>query len=101
MHLRADPLAGGDYAISWIRRTRIAGDGWDTIEVPLGEESESYLLQIRLGGALVREQILTVPSWTYSAAMQAADGTAGGFEVTVAQISASYGAGAKRSLAVA
>ncbi|GAA6189407.1 glycoside hydrolase TIM-barrel-like domain-containing protein [Litorivita sp. NS0012-18] len=101
VHLRADPIAGGDYAISWIRRTRIAGDGWDTIEVPLGEESESYLLQIRLGGALVREQILTVPSWTYSAAMQVADGTAGGFEVTVAQISASYGAGAKRSLAVA
>ncbi|MGH1460011.1 MAG: baseplate multidomain protein megatron [Paracoccaceae bacterium] len=101
VHLRADPLAGGDYAISWIRRTRIAGDGWDTIEVPLGEESESYLLQIRLGGALVREQILPAPSWTYSAAMQAADGTTGGFEVSVAQISASYGAGAKRSLAVA
>ena len=39
--------------ISWIRRTRIDGDGWG-VEVPLGEESESYTLDILSGSSVVR-----------------------------------------------
>lgn len=100
VHLKAQ-WQGADADLSWIRRTRISGDGWDGIEVPLGEESESYLLQIRQGGGLIREEILAAPVWSYTAAMRAADGVTGAFEVSVAQISASYGAGAKRSLVVA
>ena len=42
VHLRVAE-AGGDLKVTWIRRTRIGGDRWDTPEVPLGEERESYL----------------------------------------------------------
>ena len=37
---------GGDLALSWIRRTRIGGDSWDQTDVPLGEEEESYDIEI-------------------------------------------------------
>ena len=42
--------AGGDVAISWIRRTRLGGDSWEAPEVPLGEDTESYEVDI-LDGA--------------------------------------------------
>ena len=38
--------SSGDIAISWIRRTRSGGDNWELPEVPLGEESESYEVDI-------------------------------------------------------
>ena len=60
---------------------------------PLGEESETYLIRIRSGGALVREEIATTPIWTYSAAAQSSDGVAGLYEVEVAQVSARFGPG--------
>src|SRR5690606_23281057 len=40
-------------AVSWVRRTRIGGDGWDGADVPLGEESESYLLRLLRDGSLL------------------------------------------------
>ncbi|WP_170523297.1 baseplate multidomain protein megatron [Ruegeria arenilitoris] len=91
---------GGDDLFTWVRRTRIDGDDWDVLDVPLGEESETYLIRIRSGGALVREEIATTPIWTYSAAAQSSDGVAGLYEVEVAQVSASYGPGAAASLSV-
>lgn len=98
-HLRADP-AGGDWAIRWTRRTRLGGDGWDAPEVPLSEETESYRLRIFDGATVKRELDLGTPTFTYTAAMQAADGIAGPFEVQVAQVSASFGPGLFARLAV-
>ncbi|WP_170515138.1 phage tail protein [Ruegeria atlantica] len=92
VHLKAMGTAAGDQ-LSWIRRTRLDGDDWAGIEVPLAEESESYLLQIRTNGTLVREQIVSVPNWTYTSAMKADDGINGPYEVHIAQVSASYGPG--------
>ncbi|MEX0320098.1 MAG: glycoside hydrolase/phage tail family protein [Ruegeria sp.] len=91
-HLSAMPEGGGT-RISWIRRTRIDGDDWSGVEVPLGEESESYLLRVRKNGSVLREVTLGAPGWLYGAAMQAEDGVTTPFEVEVAQVSASYGAG--------
>ncbi|MEC3862228.1 glycoside hydrolase/phage tail family protein [Mesobacterium sp. TK19101] len=91
-HLVVVPGLDG-HDVSWIRRTRIDGDPWDAPEVPLGEESERYLLQVRQGGQVLREVTLEAPVWTYSAGMQGADGITGVFEVAVAQVSAKYGAG--------
>ena len=31
----------GDIDISWVRRTRVGGDSWDTSEVPLGGSARS------------------------------------------------------------
>ncbi len=99
VHLRAVSSATGDQ-LSWIRRTRLDGDDWAGLDVPLAEESESYLVQIRVNGAPVREQVVSAPNWLYSAAAQAADGLSGIYEVRVAQVSASYGPGLPTSLVV-
>ena len=47
---------GADVVFTWIRRTRIDGDGWELAEMPLGEESESYRLEI-LDGAAVKRSV--------------------------------------------
>jgi hypothetical protein len=92
---------GGDLSFGWIRRTRIDGDGWERPEVPLGEERESYLVQVVAGGMVRRQEIVAVPEWDYPAANRAADGLAGvGFELSVAQVSAQYGPGPSRKLTV-
>ncbi|MEP3687303.1 MAG: glycoside hydrolase/phage tail family protein [Sulfitobacter dubius] len=99
-HLRAIVAPNDDIAISWVRRTRIDGDPWEGPEVPLGEENEQYLLRVFDGTEQLREVLLNVPTWTYSRAVQASDGISGTFEVTVAQVSATYGAGLATRLAV-
>ncbi|WP_113911730.1 baseplate multidomain protein megatron [Roseovarius dicentrarchi] len=92
-HLRAVRRPGGGIDLSWIRRTRIDGDRWDTPDVPLGEESESYVLRILKDGAVLRETVLSAPQWRYEVAAQTADGADLPFEVQVAQVSAKFGAG--------
>ena len=49
------------------------------------------------GESVVRQEMVALPRFTYSAAMQAADGVGVGFDLTVAQLSVRFGAGpAKR-----
>ncbi len=93
-HLRAERADDGSLVVSWIRRTRIDGDRWDVTEVPLGEESEAYLLRVSEGGTIRREVTVTAPRWIYDAAMQAADGLNFPARLEVAQISARFGPGA-------
>ncbi|MCR8825666.1 baseplate megatron protein TIM-barrel domain-containing protein [Pseudosulfitobacter koreensis] len=100
VHLRAEALGTGDVVLTWIRRTRIDGDGWDTPEVPLGEDVESYRVRVLREGAVLREQTVGAPAWTYGAAEQAADAALGGLTLEVAQISARYGAGLAGRIAV-
>ncbi len=90
-HLKAE--GSGDLAISWVRRTRIDGDSWAGLEVPLGEEAETYRLRVVQGGVIVREATLGAPSFSYTVAMQGADGVVAPYDLEVAQISTSYGAG--------
>ncbi|SNX69043.1 putative tail protein [Cereibacter ovatus] len=98
VHLRA-VRQGGDLAVGWVRRTRLDGDSWEAREVPLGEASEMYLVQVRVGGQVVRRAEVAGPLWTYPAAEQARDGTqAAAFTIEVAQVSESYGPGLFRSL---
>jgi hypothetical protein len=99
-HLRAESGPLGT-TFRWVRRTRIDGDGWDGYEVPLGEDAETYLLRVSLGGTLVREVQTTAPEWHYDATLQAADAVTGGYDVSVAQISARFGPGAFATLNVA
>ena len=98
VHLKAVRL-GGDLAVSWVRRTRIDGDGWG-VEVPLGEAAERYLVQVISGGTVRREVEVTDTVWTYTAAAQAADGVAAPFTLAVAQISDLFGPGLFRRIEI-
>jgi len=83
----------GDTLIVWQRRSRIGNDSWDN--VPLGEESESYEVDVLNGSTVVRTLAASEPQVLYSAADQTADfGTLpASFDVVVYQLSASYGRG--------
>ncbi|MFD0859560.1 baseplate multidomain protein megatron [Roseovarius aquimarinus] len=92
VHLRAR-TDGQATTMTWIRRTRIDGDRWDTPDVPLGEESESYLVRVLQNGEIRREEIVASPGWVYEDALKTIDGVTGPFDVEVAQISAKFGPG--------
>ncbi|MEM7176583.1 MAG: hypothetical protein AAF503_02660 [Pseudomonadota bacterium] len=91
---------GADIMIGWIRQTRIGGDNWEQVEVPLGEAQEAYRLRILSGGAVLRETTQSGPSFTYTAAMQVADGVSAGDEITVAQLSNAYGYGPEKRITI-
>ncbi|MBO9467068.1 glycoside hydrolase/phage tail family protein [Tropicibacter sp. R15_0] len=88
--------SGWDLSLSWIRRSRIDGDAdWrdGVSDVPLGEVSEAYRLEVVSGGEVVRSEDLSAPSFLYSAAMAATDGVTVPYQIRVAQVSESYGPG--------
>ncbi len=93
VHLNARRLANSDIRTAWVRQTRIDGDFWDALDVPLGKAAESYQLRVVVSGAVRREEIVGTPEWTYSAADQVADGISGAFSFEVAQISDRFGPG--------
>lgn len=99
-HLRVKHEPSGAVAFSWKRRTRINGDSWQSVEVPLGEEQEAFLVRISSAGAIVAEYSTLQPSFVYTAAMRAGDGITGGFQAAVAQLSSVYGPGPFRALEV-
>ena len=98
-HLAVIQTPAGD-DVSWVRRTRTDGDDWSGLDVPLGEEGEAYLVRVRINGVVLREEMSNGPHWHYPAAQKTADGVVGGYDVEVAQISASYGAGLFATLSV-
>jgi hypothetical protein len=91
-HLRARAI-GGSLDVRWIRRTRIDGDSWAGLDVPLGESEERYLLRVIGAGATLREETLSAPGFLYTAAMRAADGAGAPFTMEVAQLSERFGPG--------
>lgn len=95
-------FSGGDLVMSWVRRTRQSGDGWEQAEVPLGEESEGYEVDIMNGSAVMRTLASGSPSVTYTASQQAADFGAAqpSYTVRVYQLSPSYGRGQVREVTV-
>ncbi|WP_425071034.1 baseplate multidomain protein megatron [Sagittula sp. S175] len=99
-HLTATDT-GADLSLTWVRRTRIDGDTWETYEVPLGEDSEAYLVRVIQGGTIVREAQTMTPQWTYSALARAQDALTGDYQIAVAQISARYGPGPFISIGLA
>lgn len=92
--LAAD-TSGPDLVLTWTRRTRLPVETFaDTpVDLPLGEASEAYRVQIGPAAAPVREFDVTAPAAAYSAAQMAADGIAAPFRVAVAQLSETYGPG--------
>jgi hypothetical protein len=103
VHLKA-VWSGGGLALSWIRRGRVGGDPWEGPEIPLGEETERYGIDIAApGGAVLRTATASVPSWLYEAAAIATDFGAvpPEIEVTVRQLGRfGWGVAATRRLAL-
>lgn len=91
-HVKID-RTGLDHDLSWIRRTRLGGDSWSTIDVPLGEAQELYQIDCVVDGITVRSELADVPHWTYTETMRAIDGAMAGYTVRVAQVSDLYGLG--------
>jgi len=91
--------AANDVILNWVRRTRIGGAWNDYADVPLGETSEAYTVEIYSSStyATLKRTIsgLTTPTTTYTAAQQTADGLTSGNTVyfIVYQISATVGTG--------
>jgi len=101
VHIRGHRSAG-DLTLSWIRRTRTGGDSWDAVEVPIGEESERYEVDILDGDTVVRTITTTSPEAIYTAAEQVSDfgspqSTVG---VRVHQTNAAWGRGSPANAVV-
>lgn len=98
VHLRGARTDDG-ILLSWIRRTRKGGDSWDTVEVPLGEASEAYRVEILSGASVVRALESAVPQVLYESADELADFGAAqtALGIRVAQLSALVGAGRTQS----
>jgi len=97
VHVRATRSAG-DLSLSWVRRTRIGGDSWDGIDVPLGETEERYEIDILDGPTVKRTLTATSPAATYTAAQQTEDFGAPQPSVSlrIFQLSATRGRGTPR-----
>ena len=84
-HLEAVDLGTGNFSVVWVRRTRVGGEWIDWADAPLGEDSESYRVQVYDG----ESQLSTVDVGSESATVAAEPGNI----IKVAQISAIVGAG--------
>ena len=99
-HLSAALAVDGAVNIKWIRRTRIDGDSWQSIEVPLGEETEAYVVQVKQGATLIREMQISAPNWSYTTAQQISDAASGAVTFSVAQVSGRFGSGPFKSTSI-
>ncbi|MDA8747783.1 glycoside hydrolase/phage tail family protein, partial [Litoreibacter sp.] len=91
-HLSGQSDASG-WSFDWIRRTRIDGDSWSSVDVPLGEDNESYQVRVLKDQIVLRDTTVTTSSWHYPTATALSDGASLPFEIEVAQISQSFGPG--------
>ncbi len=96
-HLRI-AASGSDAVVSWVRRTRLDGDNWASVEVPLAEEREAYQVRVLSGTTVLRTVEVASPAFTYSSAMRSADGLVGPATFSVAQLSVQFGPGPFRSV---
>jgi len=99
-HVTGTRDGSNNLTITWIRRTRIGGEWRDNSDVPLGETTKSFKIDIYKSGSVVRTITATTESASYTAAQQTADGITPGSPVNLIayQISATvdrgYGASA-------
>jgi hypothetical protein len=93
VHLRARRTSEG-VRFDWVRRARFDADSW-TGEVPLGEESEAYVVDILSGADVVRTLAAAGPSALYAAGDEIADFGApqSSLTIRVAQHSTTVGRG--------
>ncbi len=101
VHLRLTRTAGG-VTLDWIRQTRIGGDDWSAVDVPLGEAAEAW--QVMLSGDGVTVAPLDTDSAALTLTNDALTSLFGAvparLEARVSQISARIGPGAEAEAAL-
>lgn len=92
----------GNLTLTWKRRTRVGGQWADLVDVPLGETTEKYEIEIMSGATVKRTITSTAQTASYSAADQTTDFGSQQASVTVRvyQISESVGRGRVRAATV-
>ncbi|MDB2414177.1 glycoside hydrolase TIM-barrel-like domain-containing protein [Rickettsiales bacterium] len=95
VHVKGVRDGSGNLTISWIRRSRVDGEWRDGVGIPLGEESESYEVDIFDGSTVVRTIEVTSATASYSAADQTTDfgSVQSSVDVKIYQLSAVVGRG--------
>ncbi len=95
VHVAGVRDGSGNLMISWVRRSRVDAEWRDGVDIPLGEESERYEVEIYSGLTLKRTIATTSPTASYSAAEQTADfgSPQSSVSVKVYQLSAVVGRG--------
>lgn len=94
-HIEGSRDGSDNLTITWVRRSRLSGAWMDYIDVPLGETSEAYEVDVMDGLTVKRTLSSTSPSVAYTAAQQTADGFTPGqtINVNVYQLSSLVGRG--------
>ena len=92
-HLRPFSPVHGKYdasthLLSWIRRTRVDGDNWTGLDVPLGEAEELYEVNVFADDSLIDTIIVQTPEYEMPVSLAAQAS-----HVIVAQGSNLYGFG--------
>src|SRR5690606_21513604 len=59
--------------LAWLRRSRIAGDARERVDIPLDEPQECYRLEILNGADVVRAADVSEPHFLYAAEDEIAD----------------------------
>jgi len=95
VHVSGYRDGSGDVLISWIRRSRFGQELTSGTDVPLGEETEAYDIEVYDGSVVTREVTVNVQNWTYTEADQITDFGSAQAAVTIRiyQISATVGRG--------
>lgn len=99
-HLRSVVVMSGDHQFSWKRRTRIGGDSWLAPDVPLGEETQSFVVRVIQGPEIKAEYSVAELTFTHTPTMRSSAGIVGAYRVEVAQISAHVGPGPVRVIEI-
>ena len=91
---------GSDYNLTWLERPRFLNSITSYNEVAHDPDWGGYAVVVYNGTAVVRQQIVMTPFWTYTSAMQVTDFGADQAHVTitVTQVSNKYGGGRPTSI---
>jgi hypothetical protein len=76
VHLGGGRDAAGNVTLNWVRRSRVSGEWRDAVDVPLGETTEAYDVEIWDSTYTALKRTVTginAPSTVYTAVQQAAD----------------------------
>ena len=90
-----DVPAADDITFSWVRRGRVGAEWRDLVEIPLGEATESYELDVFDNGTVLRTLVSISESVVYTSAQQTTDfgSPQASVHVKIYQLSADVGRG--------
>lgn len=95
-HIKATRQSNQDIVLSWVRRSRVAGEWRDYVDVPLVEDSEEYEIDVYDGDSVVRTiEVSDTTEVTYTSAQQTTDfgGNTTTLKVKIYQMNSTVGRG--------